>query len=98
MLCFSEGNGNYLLCNFINKSVAEIDDEALNLLNKKQVYTIEEKEIIDTFKQHKFLVPENYNELEEIRNLEDFKKQKEISTKFSSFDIIVTWECNLNCI
>jgi len=98
ILCFSEGNGNYFLCNFINKSVVEIDEEALSLLNRKQAYTSEEKKIIDIFKQHKFLVPENYNELEEIRNLEEFKKQKEISTKFSSFEIIVTWQCNLNCV
>jgi len=96
-LCFSEGDKKYLLYNPINKAIAEIDEEALNLLNKKQDYTLEERKGIDALTQHKFLVPEDYNELEEIKNLEDFKKQRKISTRFSCFEIIVTWECNLNC-
>ena len=97
MLSFREGNGNYLLYNPITNFVVKVDEEALNLLNRKQGCTLEEKEVINTLKRHKFLVPENYNELREIESLEEFRKQREIRTKFSFFEFVITWKCNLNC-
>jgi len=90
------------MVNLIDKSCVELDEEVLEFINNTDHLNLEElhnsySEIINKLKNQEIIVEDNCNELEKLKTKEFEDLKNKIPTKFRSFEIIVTWECNLNC-
>jgi len=102
-LYLSKGDGEYLVVNPIDKTCVELDEEALDLIDNIEGMDIKripnsQSEIVDKLKDQGIIVDDNSNELEKLRTKEFEDLKNKIPTKFTSFEIITNWDCNLSCV